>query len=296
MPLDVRRLRVLRELAARGTVAATAEALAYTPSAVSQQLSALEREAGMALLERDGRRLALTEAGRALVARTEEVLAALERAEADLEATRSEVQGALRMAAFSSAARVLMPRVVATLRERHPQLELHVQDGEPRDSIPMVRLGELDLALAQHFPFEARPDEPGLAREHLFDDELFLALGPSHPDYEPRLEVLEDETWVAGHPDTSCHTVVISACRAAGYEPKVRGLSNDFGVVCELVAAGLGVALVPRIAHSLAPAGVRFVPLADPLHRRVHAVVRAGAELRPAVAALIGVLRETRPL
>src|SRR3954451_7799691 len=139
MPLDVRRLRVLRELAERGTVVATAEALSFTPSAVSQQLAALEREAGVVLLEREGRRLQLTDAGRTLVAHADTVLAQLERAEADLHAGASEISGTLNVAAFSSYARSLLPRAAAAMLA-HERLELHVRDAEPQDSIPLLRL------------------------------------------------------------------------------------------------------------------------------------------------------------
>src|SRR5215218_4666786 len=133
MPLDVKRLRVLRELAERGTVAATAEALSFTPSAVSQQLSALEREAGVPLLEREGRRLALTDAGRTLVTHADAVLTQLERAEAELAAASEEVTGTLRVAAFSSFARSLLPGVAAAMLV-HERLDLHVRDAEPQDS------------------------------------------------------------------------------------------------------------------------------------------------------------------
>src|SRR5690242_20102050 len=134
MPLDVKRLRVLRELAERGTIAATAEALSFTPSAISQQLSALERETGVELLAREGRRLTLTEPGRRLVARTDEVLAALEAAEADLEASVGEVRGTIALAAFPTAAAVLLPPVVAAMGEQHPQLRIRVEELEPHES------------------------------------------------------------------------------------------------------------------------------------------------------------------
>src|SRR6185369_1871590 len=178
MPLDVKRLRVLRELAERGTVAATAEALSFTPSAVSQQLSALEREAGVTLLEREGRRLALTDAGRTLVAHADAVLAQLERAEADLHAGAQEVTGTLRVAAFSSFARSVLPRVTAAILRDHPRLDVHVRDAEPQDSVPLLRLGELDVVIAQRFPYVPRDFGPAFGVVDLFDDALHLATGP----------------------------------------------------------------------------------------------------------------------
>jgi DNA-binding transcriptional LysR family regulator len=292
MPLDVRRLRVLRELAARGTVAATAQALSFTPSAVSQQLSALEREAGVALLEREGRRLALTDAGRTLVAHADTLLAQLERAEADLAAGGDEVTGTLRVAAFSSFARSLLPGVAAAVLARHPRVDLHVRDAEPQDSVPLLRLGELDVVLAQRFPYVPREFPAAFHVVDLFDDPLHLATGPGHHDAEPRFAALEERPWVAGHPGTSCHEVVLHACHAAGHEPRIVGFSNDFAVVTSLVAQGVGIALVPQLAHDQAPPEVRLRELDPPLRRRVLAVVRSGSERRPAVATFLDELRQ----
>jgi DNA-binding transcriptional LysR family regulator len=290
MPLDVKRLRVLRELAERGTVAATAQALSFTPSAVSQQLSALEREAGVVLLEREGRRLALTDAGRLLVAHADAVLAQLERAEADLRAAGGEISGTLRVAAFSSFARSVLPRVTAAMLA-HPQLDLHVRDAEPQDSVPLLRLGELDVVIAQRFPYVPRDFGPAFHVVELFDDPLHLATGPGHHDAPTRFADLAGRPWVAGHPGTSCHEVVLHACHAGGHEPRIVGFSNDFAVVAALVAQGVGIALIPRIAHDQAPREVRLRPLDPPLSRQVLAVVRAGAEERPAVAAFLDELR-----
>jgi DNA-binding transcriptional LysR family regulator len=287
MPLDVRRLRVLRELAARGTVAATAEALSFTPSAVSQQLSALEREAGVALLEREGRRLALTDAGRTLVAHADTLLAQLERAEADLAAGTEEITGTLRVAAFSSFARSILPGVSAAILRRHPRVELHVRDAEPQDSVPLLRLGELDVVLAQRFPYVPRDYSAAFHVVELFDDPLHLATGPGHRDAVPRFTELHDRPWVAGHPGTSCHEVVLHACHAAGHEPRIVGFSNDFAVVTSLVAQDVGIAIVPELARDQAPPEVELRPFDPPLVRRILAVVRAGSERRPAVAAFL---------
>jgi DNA-binding transcriptional LysR family regulator len=289
MALDVRRLRVLRELAERGTVAATAQALSFTPSAVSQQLSALEREAGVVLLEREGRRLALTDAGRTLVAHADTVLAQLERAEADLHAGASEVSGTLRVAAFSSFARSVLPGVAAAMLA-HERLDVHVRDAEPQDSLPLLRLGELDVVIAQRFPYVPRELGPAFGVVELFEDPLHLATGPGHHDVPPRFAALAERPWVAGHPGTACHEVVVHACHAAGHEPRIVGFSNDFAVVAALVARGVGIALIPQIAHDQAPPAVTLRPLDPPLSRQVLAVVRAGAERRPAVAALLSEL------
>jgi DNA-binding transcriptional LysR family regulator len=290
MPLDVRRLRVLRELAERGTVAATAEALSFTPSAVSQQLATLEREAGVVLLERDGRRLALTDAGRTLVVHADAVLAQLERAEAELAAGAQEITGTLRIAAFSSFARSMLPGVAAAMLA-HERLALHVRDAEPQDSLPLLRLGELDVVIAQRFPYVPREFGSAFHVVELFEDPLHLATGPGHHDAPARFADLAGRPWVAGHPGTNCHEVVVHACRAGGHEPRIVGFSNDFAVVSALVARGVGIALIPEIAHDQAPPEVTLRPLDPPLKRDVLAVVRAGAEDRPAIAALLAELR-----
>ena len=291
MPLDVRRLRVLRELAARGTVAATADAMGYTASAVSQQLSALEREAGVDLLEREGRRLRLTDAGRLLVGHAEALLARLEEAEADLEASTRTVAGSLRIAAFSSAARTVVPAAIELLLAEHPDVEVEVLDEDPGEALPLLRLGDRDVVLGHDFPFEAPLADPAFHRVDLMDDELALALGPSRHDLVPDFRELEGQPWIAGHLGTSCNTVVVRACRAAGHEPVVIGRSNDYGVILQLVGRDLGISIAPRITHDLAPPGVRLVPLRPALSRRILAVTRAGAQRRPSVSAMLAALR-----
>jgi DNA-binding transcriptional LysR family regulator len=291
--LDVRRLRVLRELAARGTIAATADALGYTAPAVSQQLAALEREAGVALLERNGRRRRLTPAGEELVQRTEGILRELEAAEAALERTTTEVAGVLRCAAFASAHRILLPRAIAALAARHADLRVTTRDLEPEDSLPALKLGELDLALAQEYAFAPTPADPALERTDLLEDPVRIALPESHPlasADEVDLRSLESEPWIAGSEGSFCHLVVIHSTRAAGYEPRLTHITNDFAVSYALVAAGAGVGLVPELAGP-PPPGVVVRPVKGaPPSRRIYAAVRAGSSERPAVAAMLDAL------
>jgi DNA-binding transcriptional LysR family regulator len=291
--LDVRRLRVLRELAARGTIAATAEALGYTAPAVSQQLAALEREAGVALLEKNGRGRRLTPAGQELALRTEGILRELEAAEAALEATTTQVAGVLRCAAFASAHRALLPRAIAWLSERHPDLRVTTRDMEPEDSLPALKLGELDLALAQEYAFAPNPADPALERTELLDDPLSVALPADHPlAAAPTVEMaqLADEAWIAGSVGSFCHLVVVHSTRAAGYEPRISHVTNDFDVSYALVAAGAGVGLVPELAGP-PPPGVVLRPVAGaPPARRIYVAVRAGSSARPALAAMLEAL------
>ena len=291
--LDVRRLRVLRELAARGTIAATAEALGYTAPAVSQQLAALEREAGVELLERNGRRRRLTPAGEELVARTEGILRELEAAEAALARTTTHVAGVLRCAAFASAHRVLLPRAIAALAARHPDLHVTTHDMEPEESLPALKLGELDLVLAQEYAFAPNPSDPALERTELLDDPLRVALPAGHPlAAAERIDMaaLEAEPWIAGREGSFCHLVVIHSARQAGYEPRLAHITNDFSVSYALVAAGAGVGLVPELAGP-PPPGVVVRPVAGvPPSRRIYAAVRAGSSARPAIAAMLDAL------
>ena len=293
--LDVRRLHMLRELSERGTIAATAEALGYSPPAVSQHLAALERQVGVALLERQGRRVALTPAAQLLVGRTERVLAELEAAEAELAADHGDVRGSVRLAAFPTAAATLVPRAMAAFADRHPSAEVLLSELEPEAALPALKLGEADVAVIHEYDFSPRGDDPSVELTPLAEDEIRIAVPARHPAAGAKvaLSALADERWVAGYVDTACHRVVVTACRAAGFEPRIVARSNDFRVVLALVAAGQGVALVPGLAVDGPPDGVCLArPAERRLGRRVLAAVRAGGGEHPAVAALLDALRD----
>jgi DNA-binding transcriptional LysR family regulator len=293
--LDVRRLRVLRELAARGTIAATADALGYTAPAVSQQLAALEREAGVALLERNGRTRRLTPAGEELVQRTEGILRDLEAAEAALERTTTHVAGVLRTAGFASAHRILLPKAIAALATRHPDLRVTTRDMEPEDSLPALKLGELDLAIAQEYAFSPTPPDAAIERTELLLDPLNVALPDDHrlaTADKVDVKELEHEPWIAGREGSFCHLVVIHSTRAAGYEPRLAHITNDFAVSYALVANRAGVGLVPELAGP-PPPGVVVRPVKGaPPSRRIYAAVRAGSGERPAIRAMLDALTE----
>ena len=214
--LDVRRLHMLRELSERGTIAATAQALGYSAPAVSQHLAALERQAGVSLLERQGRRVVLTPAARLLVGRTERVLAELEAAEAEL--ADGDVRGSVRLAAFPTAAATLVPLAMASFAGRHPGAEVLLSELEPEDALPALKLGEVDLAVIHEYDFSPRGDDPSIELTALAEDPIHVAVPAGHAVAGPEiaLEALADERWVAGYLDTACHRVVVTACRAAG--------------------------------------------------------------------------------
>jgi DNA-binding transcriptional LysR family regulator len=177
------------------------------------------------------------------------------------------------------------------LRARHPDLALHVSDAEPHEALPRLRLGEIDLALAQQFPYVPARDLGGFHRVDLFDDPLDLALGPAVAGRPADFARLQGVPFIGGHLGTSCHTVLIHACRAHGYEPNIVGASNEYAVVLTLVAQNIGVSLAPGIAQDMAPEGVVYKRFRPRLHRRVYAVVRAGTEDRPAIRAMLEELR-----
>ncbi|MDX6723131.1 MAG: hypothetical protein QOD73_1535 [Solirubrobacteraceae bacterium] len=249
--LDVRRMRVLREVAARGSFSAAAESLAYTQSAVSQQIAALEREAGTLLVERGARGIRLTDAGRSLVEHTDAILARLADAEAELEAIAGLRGGRLRLASFPSAGATIMPEAIARFRERHPAVELSLEPAEPEPSIGKLRSGEADLVL-DITPGFRPPRDDGIERLHLIDDPMYVALPKGHALANKRnlkLEELADEAWILGTtgscPDVS---IFLRSCQLAGFEPRVTFNSDDYFAIQGFVAAGMGASFIPDLA------------------------------------------------
>jgi DNA-binding transcriptional LysR family regulator len=293
--LDVRRLRILREVALRGTIAAAAEALHLTGPAVSQQLAALEREAGVVLLERDGRSVRLTAAAESLVAHTETILAQIEAAEADLAAGEGRFGGDLRIAAFPTFARRLTP-VLRELAEAMPGVRLGVRELEPEQGLAALRTGEVEVAVAHEYRHVPRRGEPGVQRTVLFREPLLLALPAAHPRAAPELalaDVADAPGWVVPPPGLTCHDEVRLACAAAGFEPRVASVAYSYDVTLALVAAG-GVALVPESAAAQPPEDVVLARPTDvEAWREVFAAVRRGSAHRPSIARALRSLSET---
>jgi DNA-binding transcriptional LysR family regulator len=289
--LDVHRLRLLRELAYRGTIAAVAEALSYTPSAVSQQLSALEREAGLPLLERTGRRVTLTAAGRDLVAHAEEILDRLEHAEAALAAARQGVTGTLRVGAFPSAARILLPPALVALGRDHPKLELMVDEFDPALAAEALRTGELDVALTHDYDLAPVPEHPALDSAVLVTEPMYLASRWPPPSRIDPVGSLRGESWVMGRPGTLCRLAAERICQMAGFQPRIRHQTDDFPTALAFVAANQGPALVPRLATVNAPADVVLTPLST--MTRISVAHRRGAGAHPAIAAFVDAIGAT---
>jgi DNA-binding transcriptional LysR family regulator len=290
--LDVRRLRLLRDLAHLGTIAAVAQAHTYTASAVSQQLSALEREAGMPLLQRSGRRVSLTPAGELLVHHAEQVLTALERASAALAAAGAGLTGPLRIGAFPTAVRTLLPAALVTLGREHPGLELMVTELDPSAVPGELRERRLDVGLLHDYDVAPVEPDPALDTMSILDELVYLAV-PASFAASPigSVAVASDLPWIVGTPGTLCYTVAMRVCRAAGFTPRVRHHADDFTTVLALVAAGQGVALVPQLAVAGPPPGLRLLPLA--IQRRTRIAYRQGSATHPAVAASISAIRSS---
>src|SRR6202051_3875825 len=289
--LNVARLPVLREVAYRGSFSATADALSYTQSAVSQQIAALEAEAGMTLLERHARGVSLTAAGQTLVGHAEGILARLEAAESALSAIAGLRSGRLRMASFPTAGATLMPLAIATFRSSYPDVELTLAEGEPEEIVPRLRAGELDLALLFEFDGE-QPLGQDLARSPLLEHPMYLALPREHrlaKKAKLRLSELQREAWVQTSSSSPCARHVVRCCHAAGFEPSVSFESDDYQTVQGLVASGVGVALIPELALSIVREDIVIRALSPrPPVRQVIAAAPAGARLVPAATTMLG--------
>jgi DNA-binding transcriptional LysR family regulator len=294
--LDVRRLRVLSEVAARGSFSAAAEALSLTQSAVSQHVAALEREVGLTVVERGTRPVGLTEAGHALVRHAQGVLARLDGAEQELAEIAGRRRGRLRFGSFPTALATLAPSAFAAFRRQHPEVTLTLVDDHLQRLLPRLEAGELDLALI--YEHDALPEVAArdLDRTHLLDDEFRALLPARHPLARRRrpleLADLRGEPWIGGAPTSAWHRIAGHACRQAGFAPQPGFASDDYTTVQALVAAGLGVSVVPGLAaaHPLPGLEVRRLASHAPVRRISVARPRDGYH-GPAVRAMIDCLR-----
>jgi DNA-binding transcriptional LysR family regulator len=258
---------------------------------VSQSLARLEREAGVALLERDGRRVRLTPAAHSLVARTDRVLAELDAAEAELAAEQGAVRGTVVIGAFPTAGARLAIPAVRDACARHADLTCTIREHEPEDGIALLRAGELDLLLSESYDDVEPAAVGGLERHRLLTEPLLLVLPLGHPAREPvALRDLRDADWIGGLTGTQFAGVLERACRAAGFAPRIVHRADDAELYRALAAAGLGIGLLPALACE--GDGVRFARLAPPEpQRHVWALLRRGAAQRPALAAVLDALR-----
>ena len=296
--LDLRRLRMLRELEARGTIAAVADALQFTPSAVSQQLALLEREAGVPLLERAGRGVRLTDAARVLVDHAEALLERAALAEADLAAAQGEVAGRGRIAGFQSVMLHLALPAMSELSRSAPRLRCELIEAEPEHSLPALALGDVDLVLADEWQHQPRPLAPGLERRDLLTDPVHVVLPVDHPAARRHERVvplaeLADVPWASGHPEMGWEEMTQRVCRQlAGFDPDIRHRANDARVSLELVARGLAVALLPGLPllHGHPGTVVRAIGEGS-IERTIFAATRRSDGKRPSTRALLDAVR-----
>jgi DNA-binding transcriptional LysR family regulator len=294
--LNLGRLRVLSEVVGRGSFSAAAEALSYSQSAVSQAVARLEAEIGATLVVRDRRGVRPTAAGATLVEHAESIFAQVQAAEADLADVLGLRGGHLRVASFPSAGATLIPLAVATFRDRHPDVSLTLAEGEPEEIAPRLRAGEFDVALLFEFPGVREPPRIGLRSLSLLEDPMHVVLPADHRlAARPALTLahLRDEEWVQTSASSPCARHVVRSCVAAGFEPHVTFESDDYETVQGLVAAGVGVALIPRLALSHVHEGIVVRALAprSPA-RRVVAATIGGAGVAPAAKTMLRVLAE----
>lgn len=290
--LDVRRLRVLCAVADHHTLTAAADSLSYTPSAVSQQIVALEREIGVRVLHRGPRGVKLTATGQLLVDQAKPILATLKAAEASIAAVIGLSAGRLQLASFATAGATILPRAIADFRARHPDVAITLTQADPDAAMAALRAGDVDLILTAD-----AVQQPNDAIEvvTLLKDPLYAVVPSAHPLAGRELlglEELASETWVDPPAGSEARRLLIEACGRCGFIPRVAFESDEYATVAQLVATGVGVALIPRLGLRSPPAGVAILPLEVPVVREVMAAVHAPQYRAPAANAMIGILRD----
>lgn len=296
MPLDLLDLRCLRAIADTGSITGAAARLGYSQPAVTQRLRRAEGLLGQPLVLRSGRGVVLTEAGRRLAQHAVRVQTALDAAEQDLDDLRGGVTGVLRLAGFPSASPTIVPRILSALRRAHPGLTVSYVEAEPPEAVRLLRDGAADLALTFGYPGDGRAgaEDDGVVERPLFRDTMLL-VAPQGLSVDAGLASVRDERFIGGCP--RCRGHLLASCRAFGFEPDIVLETDNALAVTGLVAAGLGVALLPAL--SLVPAapphGVQAVPLPASQDRIVSVATVAGAERVPAVAACLGVIGDLDP-
>lgn len=288
MDLSLHQLRLLREVADRGTIAAAAEAAGYTPSAVSQQLSGLEKSAGTAVLERVGRNVRLTDAGRELVRHAETLLTQLEEAQVALEQLATEVRGTIEISVFESVAATLLPPVLARAAELYPDLDLRTRQMDPDSAFTALSRGDIDLAFVLDYPHAPGPQPPDIERRHICTDWFRLVVPDGYPlgPGPVPLSSLDQHGFVASPPDLSCGRCITQACRDVGFEPDIRHQLDDYPTTLKLVAGGAGISLIPDLGLIDLPRNLTVLDLDPPLSRSLELAYRRASAGRPGLMAL----------
>ncbi|MEV0665464.1 LysR family transcriptional regulator [Actinomadura luteofluorescens] len=291
--MNVERLRALHAVAVHGSIAAAAEALHVTPSGVSQQLAKLERETGHPLLEPRGRGVRLTRAGHVLAGHTERVMAQLAAAEAELDGLREAAVGPLRLGAFVTAARSVLPAALTALRERHPGLTPTLLEAETEHILPALARGDIDVAVVESWDTLVTPFPASVSNVLLSSDVIDLALPAGHPLARRRavaLDELRGMRWAAWTAGGTCERQLVQTLREHNVEPDIACNVADYPTQLAFVAADLAAALIPRLGRDPVPRGVRIVATRPAVRRKIYAAWQAGSD-RPAVRACVEALR-----
>jgi molybdate transport repressor ModE-like protein len=294
--LDVRRMRVLREISTQGSFSAAADSLYLSQSAVSQHVAALEKEVGQKLLERTSSGPHLTQAGEVLVAHADAVLARLDEAERELADLAGLRGGRLRVASFPTASATLLTTAMSRFSELYPEVRLELRESEPEESLPQLKQGVHDLALVYSYEALEQPEDRDLERQLLLEDRMWLAVPKGHPlsgKAAVSLDQLCDAAWLCGTCEGSCRQNVILACRSAGFDPRIAFESDDYQVLQGLIASGLGVTLLPDLALTSLHPGVSILRVKPkPPVRHVWAATRAEGSRSPAADAMVEILSD----
>jgi len=289
--LDLKRLRLLRELKIRGTITAVAEAFSYSPSSVSQQLALLENEAGVPLLTKSGRRVQLTPQAEVLVTHTTQLLERMDLMETELVSSLTEVRGTVRLAVFQSAALGIIPQALTLLAAEYPALRVEITQREPENALFEVWAREFDLVIAEQYPGHAAPRQPDLDRVGLCEDELRLGV-PA----ERGIRSLADAAslpWVMEPRGTASRHWAEQLCRQHGFEPDVRFETADLQAHIRLIESGNAVAILPDLVWAGRAPSVELVRLEGSPTRTVFTSVRESNRDRPTILACRDILNRS---
>ena len=294
MDMSLQQLRMLREVANRGTIAAAAESLGYTASAVSQRLGGLEKSTGVAVLQRVGRNVRLTDAGRELVRHAEQLLRGMEAAQVAMERVGGEVRGVLDLTVYESVAATMLAPLLELLASRYPDLRLRTRQYDPDAALAALAAGDIDLAFTIDYRHAPAAPIDDIVRYSVAEDRFHLAVPSDDPLRKPvvALAELADRQFIASPPALSCGRWILAACREAGFEPDIVHQLDDFPTSLHLVAAGQGIALVPDLGLVHVPPGVRILDPDPSLSRTIQLAYRSASEDRPAVLAVRDALVE----
>lgn len=288
--MDLGRLRTLRELSIRKTMAAVSEALYVSPSAISQQLTLLEQEVGAPLIERRGRGVALTAAGQVLVEHAERVFAELETAKADIQRLENLVAGEIRIAAFPSVAAAIMPSAIRNLKRQHPLLNIGFDEMEPEESLSALRTWQTDIAIIDDLNVLAGALDPGIETVPLAEDVFLVMMGREHPLAEKTdvtLNELRDESWVIDTASSNYTSMITQACQGSGFDPRIVARCKGFEVSVALIREHCGISILPGLRASRDLTDVEVRPLKPEIRRRISLAFRKGQGHSPLIRAVV---------